>query len=103
MNPTPQRKYYSPLSKWGIAVFACPASANLRACLAKPVFLVHQHDLRLVPARRLVVHHAEAGDDDQVASVHQMSPGAVDADHAGARLRLERVRDEPGAAGDVPD
>src|SRR5699024_12038284 len=68
-----------------------------------PVVGVHEHHARLVGARLGVLHDGVGDDDHQVARVHQVGGGAVDADDARPALAGDGVGGQPGAVVDVDD
>src|SRR5690625_668149 len=77
--------------------------ARLLAALHDAVVLVDEDDGRFVAAGVGVVEHAVGDDDDEVAGVHEVGGGPVDAQDARAPVAGDDVGGEPGAVGDVDD
>src|SRR5512143_2086578 len=68
-----------------------------------PVGLVHVDECGLEVRQLLLVVRPEGSDDHQVPFAHLAGGGAVQADHAGAGLPLDRVSGEPVPVVHVPD
>ena len=76
---------------------------RVAAQLDDAVGAVDVHDARDVALRLGLVHDAVADQDHQVAGVHEVRGGAVDADDAAAALARDHVGLQAGAVGDVDD
>src|SRR5581483_5835266 len=67
------------------------------------VLRVDVHDLRPVSGVLRFVHHAVGGDDDEVAPVHEVRGGPVDADFSAPTLPGDHVGRDPRAVRHVVD